>query len=237
MRFLLGLDLGQANDPTALAVLERIVLPRPPLTEEEARLARPPIGVRTYWSPPPPPKDICRYDCGHLERLPLGTRYPAIVDHVADLLASPPLAGDCTLVLDKTGVGAPISDLFVARGLKPVGIVIHGGDAVSADLGGFKVPKRDLVSSLLCLLQQERLRFAERLPLVHVLQRELLNFRVTISLAGHDSYSAREGEHDDILLACAIAAWFGEHWTPPPPKRHIESRSWVVGWQPPLFPG
>jgi hypothetical protein len=32
--------------------------------------------------------------------------------------------------------------------------------------------------------------------------------RVKISTAGHDSYSAREGAHDDLVLAVAMAVWF-----------------------------
>ena len=40
------------------------------------------------------------------------------------------------------------------------------------------------------------------------------NFRATISLTGRDSYGAgedwREGRHDDLVLATAMAAWYGE---------------------------
>jgi hypothetical protein len=41
------------------------------------------------------------------------------------------------------------------------------------------------------------------------LRAELLNFRVKINLAsGHDSYEAwREGDHDDLVLAAAMAVW------------------------------
>jgi len=51
-----------------------------------------------------------RCDVRHLERLPLGMSYPAVVQHVKDLLARPPLGGHdaiapATLVLDSTGVG------------------------------------------------------------------------------------------------------------------------------------
>jgi hypothetical protein len=41
------------------------------------------------------------------------------------------------------------------------------------------------------------------------LRAELLNFRVTINLAtGYDRYEAwREGDHDDLVLAAALAVW------------------------------
>ena len=54
------------------------------------------------------------------------------------------------------------------------------------------------------------------LPDAPVLKAELENFRVKISLAGHDTYAAgagdewRQGAHDDLVLAVALACWYGE---------------------------
>jgi hypothetical protein len=54
------------------------------------------------------------------------------------------------------------------------------------------------------------------LPLAQTLVQELLTFRVTIDpKTAHDSYSAwREGLHDDLVLATALACWWGERWQP-----------------------
>jgi hypothetical protein len=71
-RFVLGVDLGQANDYTALVVLERVG------KELHAR---------------------------HIERLRLGTSYPAQVARIVDLVSSPELARDVTVAVDGTGVG------------------------------------------------------------------------------------------------------------------------------------
>jgi hypothetical protein len=44
-----------------------------------------------------------------------------------------------------------------------------------------------------------------------VLIKELQNFKVKITAAANEIFEAwREGEHDDLLLAVAIAAWMGE---------------------------
>ncbi len=51
---------------------------------------------------------------------------------------------------------------------------------------------------------------AERLPLARTLTQELADFEVKISPSGHDTYSARSGQHDDLVLAVAIVAWRGE---------------------------
>jgi hypothetical protein len=85
-----------------------------------------------------------------------------------------------------------------------------------------RVPKRDLVASVQTLLQNDRLWIAERLELSGVLKKELVNFRVKVDPAtAHDSYSHwREGDHDDLVLATACAAWYREH-----SNRQLEQRN------------
>jgi hypothetical protein len=98
--------------------------------------------------------------------------------------------------------------------MNPTAITIHGGSTVSVDphRRGFRVPKRDLVSAVQVLLQTRRLRIAEGLPEADTLKRELLNFRVKVNPAtAHDSYEHwREGDHDDLVLATAMACWYRE---------------------------
>lgn len=94
-------------------------------------------------------------------------------------------------------------------------ITITGGDSgTKAEGGGVRVPKRDLASAPLVLMQNKQLKIAEGLQLAPVLKRELLSFKVKINIAtGHDSYEAwREGEHDDLVLAVVIACWTGERY-------------------------
>ena len=112
-KFTIGLDLGQAQDYTALSVFER-------------------KGAN-------PPHD---YECRHLERFELGTRYPAIVERVKELLNTPPLKHQSTLVIDASGVGRPVCDMFQQAGLAYTGVTITGGDATSRDGNMFRVPKR-----------------------------------------------------------------------------------------------
>ena len=45
----------------------------------------------------------------------------------------------------------------------------------------------------------------------------MLNFKRKVSLAGRDTYEAwREGTHDDLVLAAALAEWYAE--------RHVRPR-------------
>ncbi len=214
MTFFLGLDLGQASDPTALAVLERLD-PSGSLEDEPFTIVR--MGQTRLDRPARmrPPGEIKQpsFHGRHLERLRLGTSYPDVADYVLKLLDSPPLKGNTQLVVDATGVGRPVVDMLVQRGLEPVAVTITGGDQVVFERG-WRVPKRDLVGAVQVLLQTERLKFAEKLPAVPALVQELMAFRVKIDpLTAHDSYGAggwREGAHDDLVLAVAIAAWWGE---------------------------
>ena len=105
-------------------------------------------------------------------------------------------------------------DSFYEHGLLPTSVTIHGGSAVTeepADLS-FRVPKRDLVAAVQVLLQNSRLKIAPELELAPVLKKELLNFRVKIDpRTAHDSYEHwREGDHDDLVLATALACWYCE---------------------------
>lgn len=178
--FFIGLDLGQVQDYTAIAVVEY-------------------LGNQ--------------YHVRHLERLKLGTPYPEVADHVSSLIGR---LKDSTsrLVVDATGVGKPVVDLLKQKGLYPVAITITGGDSVvQVDSRNWRVPKRDLVSNLQVLLQTRQLKVAGGLDLASVLVQELLAFKVKIDLkTAHDSYSAwREGAHDDLVLATALACWWASN--------------------------
>jgi hypothetical protein len=114
--------------------------------------------------------------------------------------------------VDSTGVGAPVTDLFTKKGLKRfVSVTITGGDnVISAGTRKYRVPKRDLVSSLEVPFHSGELQIAGELELWPTLKNELLNFKRKINLAtAHDSYEHwREGDHDDLILACALAVWW-----------------------------
>jgi len=186
--FTLGLDLGQAQDYSALAVCMDITDPTLPSTSKRKTLH-------------------LRY----LERYQLP--YPEVVRRVKRYFEHPLLAGRAVLAVDATGVGRPVVDMMREEGFQlnmdlfPV--LIHGGDREHFDKGFHRVPKRDLVFGAQVALQEERLKFAAGMEHLNVLVRELRDFRVKIDpRTAHDSYSHwREGMHDDLVLAVALAVW------------------------------
>jgi len=178
VRFVVGVDLGQTADYTAITILEE--------------------------------RERNSYDVRYLERL-RNTPYPSIVrrlDHLVKRLPERP-----SMAVDATGVGRPVIDMIRDANLPAnvYAITLTGGDAVTQDGMERHVPKRDVASTIAVLLQTERLRIARGLRESETLLRELLNFRVKISLSGHDTYEAwREQEHDDLVLAVGLAAWLFE---------------------------
>ena len=104
-------------------------------------------------------------------------------------------------------------------GLRPIRVQIHGGDRVTGEGRSYRVPKRDLVAAVQVLLQNGKLRIAPG-EMTDVLVQELINFRVKIDPeTAHDSYSAwREKDHDDLVLAVALACWWGSRRIPLPTK-------------------
>src|SRR5215212_7205427 len=184
MSFYVGLDLGQSADYTALAVLED---------------TSPGLHLR------------------HLERYPLRTPYNQIADNVAALVRDPVLAQKRRpeLIVDETGVGVAVTDMLRERKLRIRPVTITGGDVARAGTikergKSYRVPKRDIVGALEVPFHNGTLKVAGDLELWPTLRQELLTFRRKVSLAtGHDSYEHwRESDHDDLVLACALACWW-----------------------------
>ena len=219
--FYLGVDLGQANDYTAIALAEEAVWVSPeaaprlnlaahgwhspadltPWQVEEARR-----WAGRYGRPDDPPLAV-----RHLERLPLGTSYVAVTDHVLRLYETPPLGGGrCALLVDATGVGRAVTDTMVAAGLPVVAITITGGGGVTGGIAqGLHVAKRELIGATQVALQARRLRVAAALPEAATLARELAAMKVRVTAAANETFDVwRSGVHDDLALAVAMIAWF-----------------------------
>ena len=184
MSFYLGVDLGQRQDHTAIALVER--------AGREPR-----VGVRG------------------VERVPLGTTYPQVVERVAEIVYGEEIRGQCYLVVDGTGVGAPVMDMLRAArlGCEICEVTITGGmHARQTRAGGmdrWSVPKRDLLAGMQLLLERGDLRIARRMRETGALVRELVKMRATVRAQGKQARLGADGcgEHDDLAIAVALACW------------------------------
>ena len=118
-------------------------------------------------------------------------------------------ASRSTLVLDATGVGLPVVDVFKSGGVLPIAVSITGGLSVRRADQSFHVPKRELIRTTVALLESGHLRCPAGLSHLAEFTEELLNFGVRINRRmGRDSYEARgSAKHDDLVLAVSLACW------------------------------
>ena len=181
--YFIGLDLGQKRDYSAVVVVERVAE---------------------------------RLNVRYVERMALGTPYPLVVERVRGIVRSDELGGDCVLAVDATGVGAPVVDLLRVAALDcPVmPVVLTAGDREGFDGRSWRIPKVDLYTRVQILLEQERLRVAARVREGEALRKELLDVRARQGAGGRVRVGAEGfGEHDDLVMAVALAVWAGRERT------------------------
>jgi hypothetical protein len=236
-RYSVGVDLGQASDYTAIAVLERKVVP--PRTAMFSPVGAEP-GNRLVEG------DLV-YDLRYLKRPKLHTPYDVIAERVANLLIKlePKGAfdeiGQITLCVDGTGVGRGIVDMlrrefsrrseraeYVPRvDFRPVTVTGSQTSMKRPDRtnGYWSVPKKDLVFPAVAAFQQDRLTIARGVDHRDQLVHELKNYRRTTNIAtgGMQFEPWREADHDDLLFAVALALWGWQHRRP---------RGWVRAFDP-----
>jgi len=138
-------------------------------------------------------------------------------------MQSPGLVGRCTLTMDGTGVGAPVLEMLrrARLGCRTEAVIMTGGEAQRYGHGGCHVPKRDLVTGLQLMLEHGDLGLSTKVPASDELAKELSAMRARINRTGQASYGAwREGEHDDLAMATALACWKAR-WKPRRPGGRI----------------
>jgi hypothetical protein len=198
LRHIVSADIGQVSDPSALAVIERPGH-QPPL--------QPTLAIR------------------HMDRWHLGTSYLVIVEDICRFVERKELR-DPVLTVDQTGVGRPIVDMLRHRvQCAFVPVTITSGAEPARDGGEWKVPKKDLVSTMQLLFGTQRLLIARGVKQEAVLLKELQNFKMKITAAANEIFGSwREGEHDDLVLAAAIGCWVAENGIPAPWDNSVAAR-------------
>ena len=201
MDVLIGADIGQRQDPTAIAVAEL-----------QWRGEGKRDGRDDHW--------VIR----HLGRLPLGTPYPDIVAEIVTIVTTVkariervvvPLGPGyheikerrphVTLYVDGTGVGQPVVDLLTAAGVNPVGCYFVHGERRTQQGREVRLGKAWMVSRLQALAQTQRLHLPQTAE-AEATRKELLDYEIRVSDDGPDTYGAfRTGRHDDLVTALGLA--------------------------------
>jgi hypothetical protein len=199
--YFIGIDLGQCIDYTTIAVVER------------AELKGEWNAAQYAW------QKVIELRVRKLERIPLGTPYPDIADRIVAMTHKGPLANQCHLIVDGTGVGRPVVDLL-RRG-RPGGTIVPvsvtNGDEQSYSNGYYRVPKRDVIIGLQVLFQTGGVRLAQGLPEAETLTKELMAMEVKVTPGGAETLEAwRKGAHDDLVFAVGLGCWGAQELAPAP---------------------
>jgi phage FluMu gp28-like protein len=102
---------------------------------------------------------------------------------------------DAYVLLDSTGLGDPIYDMMLSKGVPCVPYVFTTKS------------KQMLIQNLSIAIQTQSISY----PNVPVLIQELSAFQYTVSPAGQMLYSAPEGDHDDCVISLALGTWAAQH--------------------------
>jgi hypothetical protein len=207
MGVVIGVDIGQRVDPTAIAVVESE--DRAPAGPAEHRRAAA-AGVFASGAVRVQ-ANAAHFVVRHLERLPLGTSYPDVARRVAVVCAGvrQRTRETPTLYVDATGVGTPVLDALHAAGLEADlwGVYFTHGDRRSEERSEreVKLGKAWLVSRLQVLLSAGRLHLPQTAE-AEQLARELLDYEIRVDENANDRYGAfKVGTHDDLVTALGLA--------------------------------
>lgn len=177
----LGVDIGQQREPTAICV-----------AEAESREGTTHFLVR------------------HLDRLPLGARYPDVAKRVGQITAalSRRAEGKPTVYVNATGVGVPVVELLREAAVGSVIVTVyftHGDRRTGSGFREVTLGKAYLVSRLQALLQTGRVHLP-RTPEAEALAEELQNYEIHVEEDANDRYGAfKVGAHDDLVTALGLA--------------------------------
>jgi hypothetical protein len=194
--FLIGLSVSQGA-PSGIAILERF---KPPPSPGRRRSA-------TY---------VCRY----LRRwLPPETAYPILLSELEMMLDGPLAQSDLVVEVGSSikPVAAMLRKHRLPARIRPVEVKVSAEDDYVVD--AWKVGKGSLIETARQVLQEGRMTFDELMPMevlattpsVRTVYQALVTYPFEHVPVANEAFAAREGEYDDLVLAVALACWFGEH--------------------------
>jgi hypothetical protein len=181
-----GIDVGQLKDPTAIS------------------------AVMVYG----PARTITAH-VKHLERLPIGTGYPDVARRVQSLLhnlnnvlfAEGISTHKITVLVDVTGIGRAIYDMLreaVPPSVRLIAVTLTGGAEQTKAGVEWKIPKADFVSNLVRFASERRLYLPATKEAANF-QRELRAFQGRKTSASTLETGARQGAHDDLVIAVGLS--------------------------------
>lgn len=164
-----------------------------------------------------------------LEALPRDIGHGALINHAGEVMRALRFQGGrperVRLVVDATSLGEATARLWRASGLSPVLVEVV---AKRADAGD-GISRLDLAALLQTVLEQRRFRWSKQLAEAGLFQRQLDGFRLRpVRRTEADLEAAREEAGEHLILAAALATWWGERLRPEEGRTYLAETSWSV---------
>ena len=204
--YIIGVDIGQIHQPTAIAILEQ----------------------ENKYSETGNKSELVQMRLRQLERMPADAGYPELAATLSKFVADLDGKEECKrpdLIVNITGAGLAVTEPIRKGGLKPESVLITNGSVETrGDDGVWRLSRAQLAGTMTVHMQDETLRLSEKLPLTPTLVAEFENFKKRPPTDKPDDGEVwREGPGDDLVFAVGIAAWWGANNRPKPnAKRRIQ---------------
>jgi hypothetical protein len=222
--FIIGVDLGQSYDFTAIVGVERVKI----TTFDKWRESKTKkVDLNAPRSELEPVFNTSReYHVRLIERVRLGTSYAEIIKYLLNLVERPVIKEKKPVIaIDASGVGRAVFDMAREAGLKDVkAITATGGEKITDDDPYFNVPKSELASLVKGLFGRGILKIAKGLKESDALTRELENYMVKRTDAGRAQFEAAPSSHDDLVAALSLACFIADRYESIPLVAPIEIR-------------
>jgi hypothetical protein len=184
MSLTLGIDIGQMQDPTAIAVTETrdshiftLRMERLPLRQSYSQQVR---------------------------------RFAELLGNLRNWAYANSRPYRPTVYMDVTGVGRSPYDMLretIHPSVKVIAVTLTSGSETTRKGHELHVPKLNLVDRLRRLAEEERLHIPPASAEARAITRELRMFAGTKTGADSLSTGARSGAHDDLVVALALACF------------------------------
>lgn len=191
----IGADIGQRVDPTAIIVAERELRGWSINPRAKDSIYESPIGGDIHY--------VIRF----IQRLPLNTSYPAVVERLAEIYNGLGRARVSSVLIDATGVGTPVVDLVRDKEITCTAVYLTGGEKATRGGSELRLAKSLMISRLQVLLQQRFIHLPKTAE-AEALTEELLNYEIKVTDSQNLQMGVfKTGKHDDLATALGLACW------------------------------
>lgn len=195
VRYVIGADLGQANDFSSAVVIKDQQLP----VHDGTRVKLGPRERTVVFA------DKFR-----------GVSYVDVVDYLIRLRNAPPFGGKSQLVIDGTSIGRVVSDMMHEQSVDHTAVQMTGGQEWRRSGRYVNASKTLMIENLAVLFASGDLKFAHDLAMRKEIEEDLASFTTQTTAAGNQiiTQSRNASGHGDTGIALIVAAFASQYLTP-----------------------